>query len=652
MHLLWRMMPTSASVFDICAARARRARPFALAGLVSVAGALGLACDQGGSSASPAGAAEAPHRAQPAGLFARRVQLELGPYLNDLAAPPLGLADTPTGNLRGQVRAFYAHHQDQPVWFVDGRLRPEANQLVDLVSHLDAQGLDPIDYRPADLARAIDAVTHGEAGTRPEDVEVGLTWAALHAASDLRYGRVAPKEVESRWLVGREKVDLPTALDTALAGGGLQPMFDGMVPRHVEYTALLAAYQRYRSIAVQGGWPVVPKGPVLVEGKTADAARLRALAERLHVEGFLDAVPPELANAAAGSKAVYSKDLADAVARFQLTRTVEIDGSLGPETQEELNVPVLKRLRQLALNVERWRWVPDDFGPRAVVVNLPGYRLDVEESNKPVMSMRVVVGQEGWETPVFGDRIRFLVLNPYWNVPPNIVNAEILPKLGSDPSYLAEHDMEVVAGERDDSPVVSASRVYDVGNGVRLRQRPGEDNPLGRLKFMFPNKYDVYLHDTPSDAAFDKADRNESHGCIRLERPFDLAHYLLRDDPRWADGQLDAAIATGETKQIPLPQPVPVYLLYYTAAPLSNGAVAFYEDIYDIDRAHSEAWAAWESRRSSVAAAVAKEAMQHQPGDETAYVGEPSHAHGAAAWRGRHRPGTFQQLKGKPSQKP
>jgi L,D-transpeptidase YcbB len=647
------MTPTSATISNICVFGRRAAIRLGLAALVSVTTLGAFACGDSRAPGAPSANAAAPRRGSSGGFFSRGVELELGPYLNALSAPPLELGDATSSNLRGQVRSFYAHRQDQPVWFVDGKARPEAKQLVELLSKLDAQDLDPIDYRPAELSHALDAVAHSDASTKPEDVEVGLTWAALLAASDLRYGRVMPKTVEARWLVERDKVDLVSALQRALDGGGLQPMFEAQVPSHPQYAALLGALQRYREIAVHGGWPVVPKGPVLVEGKPADAARLRALAERLQAEGFLAAVPPELASAAPGSKARYSKDLADAVARFQNTRTVEIDGSLGPETQEELNVPVLNRLRQIALNVERWRWVPDDFGPRAVLVNLPGYRLDVEESTRPVMSMRVVVGQEGWETPVFADRIRFLVLNPYWNVPPNIVRAEILPKLASDPGYVAEHDMELVSGERDDSPVVLASRIYDVGNGVRLRQRPGGDNPLGQIKFMFPNKYDIYLHDTPSGAIFEKADRSESHGCIRLEHPMDLAHYLLRDDPKWSVGQLEEAIASGETKEVPLAQPVPVYLLYFTAAPMSNGAVAFYEDIYDIDRAHSQAWAAVESRRrAGAAAAVAKEAMQQQPGNESTYVGEPRHTHGADAWRGRQRPGAFHQLQGKPGEKP
>ena len=623
----------------------------ALLGAVAV---LTLACgDAGGASERGTGGVGSLNP------FAHRVKLDLPPYLQQLSQPPLGLGDlgrgdTAKGNLREQVRTFYQRRGQQPAWYADGRERPEARQLVDFLAGLDAEGLAAADYRPQELAQALEKARKGEAGVRPEEVEVGLTWAALLAASDLRYGRVMPETVADRWLVRREKVDLPAVLQKGLEGGKLAESLRALDPQHPQFAGLLQALQRYRQIAVGGGWPMVPKGPVLSEGQTGDAARLQALARRLQAEGFLAAMPQGLEAAAAGSKAPYSKELADAVRKFQATRTVEVDGSLGPETQEELNVPVVSRLRQIALNLERWRWVPDDFGPRAVVVNLPGYNLDVEEGGRQVMSMRVVVGEEGWETPVFSDRIRYLVLNPYWNVPNSIFTAEILPELRKNPGYLYEKDMEVVSGERDDSQVVSPSRVWEVGegSGLRVRARPGEENPLGKVKFMFPNKHDIYLHDTSAHALFEEADRNASHGCIRVERPFELADYLLRDDPQWNGGQLRAAVDRGEQRDVKLPQPVPVYLLYFTAMPGPDGGVAFYEDIYDLDRAQGVAQAEVSRRRGGAASSADELAMQQKPGGEAAHVGPPGDGRGAVAWARARRPGAFRQLQGKPRQKP
>lgn len=539
--------------------------------------------------------------------FARRVQLDLGPYLQRLATPPLGLGEAAAGGLVEQVRTFYQRRRLEPAWLAGNRPRKEAHELVAFLAGIDELGLDAADYRPQRLAQALAGVRSRDARVRPEEVEVGLTWAALLAASDLRNGRVLPDSMAKRWLVSREPIDLPARLQQGVQNGKVVETLRGLQPQHPEFAGLLQAFQRYRQIARKGGWPSVPVGPVLIEGKPAEASRLQALARRLEAEGFLSAMPAELAAAPAGGKVLFPAELADAVRRFQATRTLEMDGKLGPETQAELNVPVIERLRQIALNLERWRWVPDDFGERAVLVNLPGYSLDVEEHGRRVTSMRVVVGEEGWETPVFADRIRYLVLNPYWNVPPSIAEKEVLPEVQRNPGYLAEHDMEIVAGERDDSAVVSPSRVWEVGegSGLRLRARPGEKNPLGRIKFMFPNTHDIYLHDTPAGELFAEADRDASHGCIRLERPLELAEYLMRDDPTWRGGALWQAIERGEQREVQLPKPVPVYLLYFTVAARPDGRIAFYEDIYDLDRAHLQALASMESRRHGGSTAAA-----------------------------------------------
>jgi murein L,D-transpeptidase YcbB/YkuD len=298
-------------------------------------------------------------------------------------------------------------------------------------------------------------------------------------------------------------------------------------------------------------------------------------------------VPAEYQLADAGTPSgslVYSAELADAVRDFQRTRTLEPDGRLGPETQAELVVPVEERLRQITLNLERWRWVPDDFGATTVLVNIPGYTLDVEQDRTIVDSMAVVVGGKGWETPVFGDQIEHLVLNPYWNVPPRILAEEVLPHIQRDPSYLAAHDMEVVRGESDSAAPAADPQLLGVDRGLRVRQRSGPANPLGQVKFMFPNRYNVYLHDTPSQSTFARADRSASHGCIRVERPVELAELLLRGSS-WSPERLRTTIDSGQPAHVPLPKKLPVYLLYFTASVRPDGELHFYEDVYGIDAA-------------------------------------------------------------------
>jgi len=569
------------------------------------------------------------------------VHLDLTAYLQHLPGAPLGLRDAAGGGLAEQVRGFYAARQQQPAWFDDGRLRPEAKQLVEFLTNLDDQGLEPRDFQLEKLTRAIDAVDKGQAGVRPEEVEVGLTWAALLAGAQLRHGRVSPQEVNAKWLVEREKVDLGAVLDKGLKDGNLVDGLRALDPTHPQFVSLLHLLQRYRDIARHGGWPEVPRGDVIGAGEKGDVQRLRLLAQRLQAEGFLPAVPAALANPAAKGKVRFPAELAAAVKTFQQTRTLDPDGKLGPQTQEELNVPIWGRLRQIELNLERWRWVPDDFGERAVLVNLPGYQLDVEEDHRIVMSMRTVVGKEGWETPVFKDRIRYVELNPYWNIPPGIYAKELAPKLASDPYYLSEHHMEEGPGGADD-----------------IRQLPGPDNPLGKIKFLFPNKFDIYLHDTNAKALFQKPDRDGSHGCIRVERPFELADYLYRDDPKWSGGNIERAIETGENKQVPLQKPVPVFILYFTTAVRPDGEVEFYEDIYNLDH---EQEAAWEKAGSMPPGRLepgpgshppAEETVESEPGDEPANVspeGDPATRRGSIHIE---RADTGEDLQAEPAEEP
>ena len=541
-------------------------------------------------------------------LFTPRVELDLAPAVAGLQEPPFGLPDPEGRELGEALRKLYAQRQNQPAWFEDGRLGRPAGDLLALLAELDAAGLDSRDFRVPELEAAAKRIAAGEvAPGEAERLELGLTWAALLAASQLRHGRVEPAALGGRWEIEREPVDLAAVLAESLGNGEIGETLRRLDPDHPQFVALLQGLARYREIAARGGWPTVPKGPVLKPGETGDAARLRALAQRLQAEGFLPSIPPELAAPGQDAQArpasapgdaapadparlPYSQALAEAVARFQRTRTLDVDGSLGEQTQEELNVPVEKRLQQIVLSLERWRWVPDDFGESAVVVNIPGYTLDVEEGQRIVRSMAVVVGQEGWETPMFADQIEHLVVNPYWNVPQSILAEEILPQVRSNPFYLASNDMEVVSGETDGAERVSDSMVFAAaeGGGARVRQRPGAKNPLGQIKFMFPNPHNIYLHDTPADHLFREPDRSASHGCIRVERPVELAEYLLRGS-QWSSERLRTAIASGQTQEIPLERKVPVFLVYFTAGARPDGTLEFYEDIYGVDAAHARA---------------------------------------------------------------
>jgi len=222
------------------------------------------------------------------------------------------------------------------------------------------------------------------------------------------------------------------------------------------------------------------------------------------------------------------------------------------------------------MNMERWRWLPQDLGARYIMVNTPAFQLDAIENGKSVLSMRVVTGKKENPTPVLVDEMTSIVFSPYWNIPPDIVEKEILPKLETDPTYLERNNMEV-----DET-------------GQRYRQRPGKGNSLGQVKFVFPNHFNVYLHGTPSQRLFNRVERDFSHGCVRLERPLDLAKYVLRDQPEWTEERIVAAMDSGTEQSVKLKQPLPVYLVYFTAWE-EQGALKTVPDVYGIDRRHDKA---------------------------------------------------------------
>jgi len=260
--------------------------------------------------------------------------------------------------------------------------------------------------------------------------------------------------------------------------------------------------------------------------------------------------------------------LAATVQRFQRLHGLEPNGKVDAPTLAELDIPAAARVQQIQVNLERWRWLPNDFGQRYIKVNIPEFKMQLIDGGKTALEMRVVVGKaQQNRTPVFSDKMDYLELNPYWNIPTDIVKNEIEPGIAQDPNYLERKNMEVVTA----------------GGEPRYRQRPGSDNALGQVKFMFPNQFDIYLHDTPADHLFAKAERDFSHGCIRLEKPLDLADYLLKDDPKWTPEAIRAAIATGEQKTVSIPRPLPVHILYFTAWVEEDGTVEFRPDVYGAD---------------------------------------------------------------------
>jgi len=409
------------------------------------------------------------------------------------------------------------------------------------------------------------------------EADVLQSSALLRLGHDIAIGRVDPDRAFGGFGgKNRNGFDGVRFLRGLADGKALSDQAAAFQPPFVGYLRLKEGLERTRAIARAGGWPSIPDGPKLVPLETVDE-RLPILRRRLIASGDLD---PALADGTA-----YDAPVVEAVKRFQRRHGLDPDGTIGARSLAALNVPVEVRLRQIAANLERWRWMPHQLGRLHVSVNIPAASLDLVEDGAVALSMRVVVGDTRHPTPSMDTSMSSVVLNPPWSVPTSIVNNEILPKLRRDPNYLANSNLQI-ADYPEDSPEAAGDGIDWNAIGkkfpYRLRQPPGPDNALGQLKFNLRNADDIYLHDTPNHRAFSRAFRALSHGCIRLEDPVGLGEILLGN--RWQGRLGENLNADKKTRTLKLERNIPVYLVYFTAWVDPTGDINFREDIYGHDR--------------------------------------------------------------------
>jgi murein L,D-transpeptidase YcbB/YkuD len=481
--------------------------------------------------------------------------------------------------------AFYERRLYLPVWSSGGRPAGAATELLSVIGGVGSEGLEPEDYHLGALSELRASAEAGGGAATLADFDLLMTDAFLILGAHLVSGRVDPETFDAEWVAHRREVDLAETLERALAGDGPRRTLDDLRPRHVEYRRLADALATYRGLAEAGGWPSVPDGPVLRPGESS--LRVRDLRARL---GSGD----PRATRAPADPLLYDEELETAVIAFQASHGLDTDGVVGDKTLAALNVPADVRARQIELNLERWRWLPQKLGERYVVVNIPAFDVSVIEGDEVILEMRVAVGRSYRRTPVFSDAIRYLVLNPHWEVPHRLAVQDKLPEIKKDPEFLSREGFRVYQGwgaeQREIDPAtVDWSDVEPRSFSYRLRQSPGPRNALGRVKFMFPNRFNVYLHDTPSREVFGKAERDVSSGCIRLERPLELAETLLGPESRWSRSEIERVLASGAETVISLERPVPVHLLYWTAWADADGAIHFRNDVYGRDALLAEA---------------------------------------------------------------
>lgn len=496
------------------------------------------------------------------------------------------------------VRALpevYAERGFSEIWTSGGRMTPGAVRFLAYLRGADEEGLGPEDYH----LQAIDSLLStphplpGPETRRQVDLELLLSDAFLVFGSHLLQGRVNPVTINPEWLANRRNANMSRVLGEAAETGGFVDALMALLPRQPGYAKLKEGLSRHREVTKAGGWGVVSEGKTLREGDSDP----RVLALRVRLSGSGDYHPVAGTAPESQDAQLFDSVLDASVRLFQARHGLDPDGAVGSGTLEALNVSSEDRVRQLEVNLERWRWLPEDLGARHILVNIAGFSVSVVEGNGRAMEMRAVVGRQYRQTPVFSSRMTYLVLSPFWHVPPTIAAVDKLPEIKKDPAYVASQRM-VLLDASTNQPVDVYSVDWDAMTGsdlnqrYRLRQDPGPNNALGDVKFMFPNSHNVYLHDTPTRELFARAERGFSSGCIRLERPMELAAYLLRGDPRWSGEGIRAAVDRRVETTVNLPEPIPVHIQYWTAWVGEGGELNFRRDLYGRDVLVSEALAA------------------------------------------------------------
>jgi murein L,D-transpeptidase YcbB/YkuD len=472
----------------------------------------------------------------------------------------------------GHTRRLYKIYGNNPLWLTtDGLHKARTKALTDAILAANTDGMRMDDYPIGALASAIGALKQTKTPTAEQlaTADVLLTASYTSLGQDLLTGQVDPRTVAQAWHVNPQEENIDSALVRNLRYEQLDKALATMRPTDDDYAQLAKALQNYRVLAAKGGWQSVPATDNIKPGGSANPAVLTAVRNRLAAEGIVPATGANTASMTGSSQGktapsanVYDHDLAAAVALFQTRHSINVDSALGKETIDAMNVPANYRLGEIAANMERYRWLPRNFGSRYIFVNVSAFRLQAFDSGQKTLEMKVIVGQEYEDkaTPVFADSMETVVFRPYWDVPPSIAEKEIFPK---GPGYMASQNMET----------------YQQGGQTHVRQRPGPKNALGYVKFLFPNDFNIYLHDTPNHELFNKDVRAFSHGCIRVEKPEELAEWVLG----WPADKVEQEMQNPpDNKSVKVPQKIPVYITYFTAY-TNGGQLYFGNDLYNRD---------------------------------------------------------------------
>ena len=474
-----------------------------------------------------------------------------------------------------QVMAYYESRSFKPIWVRDNGPKTKGKRLLGILQRAEEHGLVASDYRVSDIADRIDKTDHATLA----ELDILLSRAMIDFGRDINAGRVDPAKFNREITIYPQRLGATTLLDGAEAADDIGPYLDTLQPQTPRYDRMKKKLAEYREIDRAGGFIQIPEGETLKPDMEDD--RLDTLRERLIQMGDL--------KLGAHDGNIYDGALVEAVKRFQYRHGIDQDGVLGPATLAEFNTPIDTRIEQIEINMERRRWMPPHFGDFYVFVNLADQFLKVVRHPKTIHEALLVVGKPYHRTPVFSETMKYIVFNPYWRVPYSIATKEYLPKLKQDAGYLARQNIRIFQGKSEVSPYTVDWASYSRKNfPFHLRQDSGARNALGRVKFMFPNKHSVYIHDTPSKSLFSKAHRVFSHGCMRVQNPDQLAEVLLGEQG-WSKSRVQGQFASTERKIVKLKEEIPVHITYITSWVNKDMSVHFRKDVYGRDPLLAEA---------------------------------------------------------------
>jgi len=458
-----------------------------------------------------------------------------------------------------EIRKFYAGRNFAYAWYTKKGLIEQAGNLADRIRNLGEEGV----AKPAPYLSTLDSLLYEKSAKKPDlNLELMLTAQYFVFAKLAWQGMDASISKKTQWFLPRKKVAYEQYLDSMIKSPGKFSGI-GVAPVYRQYDLLKTFLQKYRALDEKDDWPMIVADQKSYKPGDSSAV-LSAIKTRLFkLEDFkgdtLDAH--------------YDDELLVAMKQFQSRHGLVADGAIGSGTFAALNTPLKTRITQLLVNMERCRWLPVHMNSDYLAVNIPEFRLHVYHADSLLWSCNVVVGQSVHKTVIFGGDMKYVVFSPYWNVPPSIVRNEVLPAMRRNPGYLNAARMEIT-GKSEGLPVV--------------RQKPGPKNSLGQVKFLFPNSYNIYLHDTPSKSLFTESSRAFSHGCIRISEPAKLAGFLLRNSKNWDEQKIKAAMNSGKEQYVTLKEPVPVFIAYFTSFIDRNNLLNFRKDIYERDKPLSD----------------------------------------------------------------